>query len=124
MEQLTYRNFVKEIAKDFNLSPDKEYKLKIPADKKVLKNFVRGDAYRMRIFDGMNEHPYMINNTVRNDEAFSKAIELRYLGEKGLATILEETGLKLKSEKCKICEGGGWYSEGTKYFYKDYYAEV
>lgn len=123
MEELSYRNFVKKIAEDFNLSPDKEYKLSLPADKKAFKNFVRGDAYRMRIFDGTNEHPYMLENK-RNDEALAKGVELRYLGEKGLNTILEETGLKLKSENCRICEGGGWYSNGTKYFYKDYCVEV
>lgn len=124
IQELTYRAFVKEIAKDYQLSPDKEYRLALPTDKKSIKRFVQGDAYRMRIFDGVKEYPYMLDHFRRNDEAFSRAVELRYLGEKSLQDILREAGITLKSAACRICESAGWSSEGTRYFYKNYYTDV
>ena len=66
----------------------------------------------------------MLNPTIRNEE---KLIDFDYIyvtRPKRLKQILKETGINLKSEKCNIYEGGGWYSQGTRYFYKDIYCEV
>ena len=73
-----------------------------------------------------NEYPYMISQApaIRNEERLIDFDYLYTIRSKGLEKIIQETGIKLKSEKCRICEGGGWYSNGTKYFYKDIYCEV
>jgi hypothetical protein len=123
MKELSYIDFVTEIAKDFSLETSKEYKLKLPADNKRIKSFIRGVAHMSKIFDGQIEHPYMLDNK-RNEQALSRGMEIRYIGCKSLNDILNESGIKLRSENCKISEGGGWYSDGTRYFYKDFYLEI
>jgi len=51
-------------------------------------------------------------------------VELRYSDTKTLTEIIKETGINLKSEGCNISEGGGWYSKGTRYYYKEFYIEI
>lgn len=123
MKQLTCLKFVEMIAKDFELNPKKETVLQMPSDKLARKRFVRGVAHEVRIFDGKQEHPYMIGCEKRNEEAFSKAVELRYLAWKNIEEILGESGAQVKITKCKICEGGGWFTEGKRYIYKNFYME-
>ena len=123
MEQITILSLIEEIANDFCLNPKKESKLRLPASKIALRRFTRGVAHEVRIFDGISEHPYMIDINTRNNTLFERAVELRYLGWKSLEEILKEAGIELKTQKCKICEGGGWYFHGTRYFYKSFYSE-
>lgn len=123
--QVTYYQFCKIIADDFKIELNQKHKTKLsefPVKNGKRKINSSCDAIIVDV-DG-NEHPYMINQTIRNEE---KLIDFDYIyvtRTKSLGQILYETGVKLKSEKCKICEGGGWYSEGTRYFYKDIYCEV
>ena len=66
----------------------------------------------------------MINSNSRNEEKLTDFDYIYIIRAKQLEQILEETGLKLESKPCKICEGGGWYSKGRKYFYKDITCEL
>jgi len=126
MEQVRYYDFIKRICEDFNLEIDMEYVLPLPADKKFIKGFTTSRAGDIRIFDGELEHPYMMDkhSCQRNDKAFAIGKELRYKGTKSMADIINESGVKLETKKCRICEGGGWSSEGTRYIYKDIYCEL
>jgi hypothetical protein len=120
---VSYTEFIDRIATDFNLSLEKEFRLKLPTDKKTMRRFITSVAYKTRIFDGTNEHPYMLP-TRRNDEALATGIELRYTGRKSFGEVLDESGAEVKSCSVKMCEGGGWYSAGTKYTYKEIYIEL
>jgi len=124
MEHVKYSDFKLKIADDFNVPFKREFKLKLPKDKKSMKLFTNGVAREVRIFDGIREYPYMLDLTKRNDEMLIKGVELRHLGEKSLNEILKETGAIIKSKKCKVDEGQGCYSNGTKYSYKNIYCEV
>lgn len=126
MKHVRYTEFTEEIAKDFGISIQKEYVLQLPADKKTIKSFTISRANDVRIFDGVQEHPYIFNKpgTQRNEEALANGKELRYLGYKGLVEILEVAGNSVTTKSCRICEGGGWSSEGTRYMYKEIYCEI
>ncbi len=116
-------DFLKRIAEDFNVSTFMEYTLKLPADKREIKNFTRGVAHQVRIFDGKTENDYMISQSVRDDFSLAKGTELRWTGLKPLGKLIHETGAEVIGEKCRICEGGGWTSEGMRYTYGDIYCE-
>ena len=61
--------------------------------------------------------------SIRSEE---KLIEFDYIytiTTKSLQQIQDEIGIKLESEPCRICEGGGWYSKGFRFNYKDIYIE-
>jgi hypothetical protein len=122
---VTYYQFCKTIADDFGIELNQKHKTKfnqfpIKNGKRKINSF--HDAI---IVDKQgNEYPYMISQTIRNEE---KLIDFDYLyvtRPKNLNQIIKETGVVLKSQYCKIYEGGGWYSYGTKYFYKDISCEV
>lgn len=123
MSEVTYYEFIDLLSKEFNLKTHKEYTLKLPAARKVVKYFTTSVANEVRIFDGEKEHPYMIEKG-RNEDVFKKGVELRRFGRKSICEILAEIPVKLRTESCKICEGGGWYSKGTRYYYKENYIEV
>lgn len=123
MESVSYSKFISQIAEDFNTSLEKEYTLNLPNIKGKIKGFTASVASRVRIFDGIEEHPYMLSKHLRNEDKFKQGVELRYLGEKGFDEIIKESGIQLKSSPCKICEGGGWSSQGTRYYYKETYCE-
>ena len=122
LENVSYSTFIREIAKDFKLTVEQEYILKLPSDN--IKSFTQSVAKDVRIFDGENEYPYMLSNNIRNNEQMKNAIELRRLGTKSLEQIIKEANISLITEKCKICEGGGWYSSGIKYIYKNIYCKL
>jgi hypothetical protein len=123
MKQLNYYDFIKRIADDFNVPLTREYTLKMPAPIPAIKSFVRGRAANVRCFDGTNEQPFMATNQQRNNCAIVKSKELRVNAFKTLDFLIQETGLKLQTKSVRICEGGGWHSEGTRYIYKDVYYE-
>lgn len=84
-----------------------------------------GIAHSVTIVDEEgNNHPYMLSQSVRNDSKLVKFDYLFFDTNKALNEILIEAKIALKTEKCNISEGNGWYSQGTRYFYKDYYTEV
>ncbi len=123
--EVTYYQFCKTIAEDFGIKLNQKHKTNF--NQFPIKNGKRkiNSFHDATIVDSQGkEYPYMINQTVRNEE---KLIEFDYIyitRPKNLNQIIEETGVVLKSKSCKICEGGGWYSQGTKYFYKEISCEV
>ena len=124
MEQVTYIQFLKRICKDFNLELETEYVLPLPATKKQIKQFTTSRAKDVRIFDGKCEHPYMISENQRNSKTLTNGVQLRYKGYKPLGLLTTEANIQLNTKSCKICEGGGWYSNGTQYSYEDIYIEL
>jgi len=119
MTELIHEEFISEIARRHNVSNKMEYSIKIPCDKKRMKQFTSGRAHKVRIFNGVKEFPYMLSDTQRNDEALVSAIELRVKDYKTLAYIKKETGVVFELSPCEICEGGGWYRNGTKITYQN-----
>lgn len=120
-----YYQFCKTIVEDFGIELNQKHKTKF--NQFPVKNGKRkiNSFHDATIVDNQeNEYPYMLSQTIRNEE---KLIDFDYIyvtRPKDLKQIIEETGIVLKSQSCKICEGGGWYSQGTKYFYKDISCEV
>ena len=123
MKQVRYLDFVSEIAKDNAVKLEKEVTLSLPADRFTIRSFVARRAHAVRVFDGEIEHSYMQTQNQRNEEALKKGVELRVLATKNLNEVLKEAKITLQSERCEVCEGGGWYSEGSRYFYKNIYTE-
>lgn len=122
-QEVSEDKFVEILATDLGISPKKERKLKLPIGKSAVRNFTSSVAKEVRIFDGKIEHPYMLGEQ-RNEKAFANGVELRVFTNKNLMEIIEEGGVILRKIKCKICDGGGWYHEGLRYFYKNYYVEI
>ena len=123
--EVTYYQFCKTIADDFKIELNQKHKTKF--SEFPVKNGRRkiSSFYDSTIVDASgNEYPYMLNQSMRNEEKLVDFDYIYFIRPKGLKQILEETGLNLKSEKCKISEGDGWYSQGTRYFYKDISCEV
>jgi len=123
--EVTYYQFCKIIANDFNIELNQKYITKL--NQFPIKNGKRkiNSTNNSIIVDvNGNEHPYMLSQTIRNEEKLIHFDYIYVIHQKGLEQILKEIGIKLKWEKCKICEGGGWHSQGIRYFYKDVYCEV
>lgn len=122
---VTYYQFCKTIAEDFNIELNQKHKTKlsqfpIKNEKRKINSF-----HDATIVDNQgNEYPYMLSKCIRNEEKLIDFDYIYVIRPKDLTQIIKETGIVLKSESCRICEGGGWYSQGTKYFYKDISCEV
>lgn len=116
--EVTIATFTERIVKDFGL--DDKTKI-IQRNFPTVKGRRKINASQGSIIvdkEG-NEHPYMLTVNKRND---GKLVDFDYIYTvvyKGLLDVIKESGLKLKTEPCRICEGGGWYRNGTKIFYKD-----
>lgn len=125
MKQITKDQMIRSIATDYNLDPYTKIV-------QTFKSFpiVNGKKRISASFDSIImgkddiEHPYMLDQHKRNEE---KLIDFKYIYrivlKSSLKSIADEAGIQLKSSKCKVCEGGGWYSHGTRYEYKDTYCE-
>lgn len=122
--EVSYYQFCKIIAEDLGIELNVKHKMfmsqfPIKNGKRKITSF-----FDAKIVDrNGDEHPYMINQTVRNEEKLLEFDYIYVIRPKGLEEIIKETGLQLKSKKCRICEGGGWHSQGTRVFYKDIYCE-
>ena len=123
--EVTYHEFCKTIADDFKIEFKQKHKTKasefpVINGRRKIRSF-----YDSIIVDNNgNEYPYMLNQSMRNEEELVDFDHIYFIKPKGLNQILDETGVKLRSEQCKISEGGGWYSYGTKYYYKDIYCKI
>ena len=125
--EVTYYQFCKTIDDDFKIELNQKHRTKL-SQFPIINGKRRISSFHDAIIvdaDG-NEYPYMLSQMppIRNEE---KLIDFDYIyitRAKGLEQILKETGVNLQSGKCRICEGGVWYSQGTKYFYKDISCEV
>ena len=122
-------NLVKLIANDYNLEINKEIKFNYKSfktnpntgNKKIN---VSSDAI---IVDHQGkEYPYMldISKPQRNDEKLKQFDYIKIIRYKSLEEICNEAKIKLKTSNVKICEGNGWYSNGTRYYYKDFYCDI
>lgn len=122
---VTYYTFCKTIADDFSIELNQKCKTKlnqfpIKNGKRRIKSF-----YDAIIVDtNGNEYPYMLNQNIRNEEKLIDFDYLYVIRPKNLEQIIKEANITLNSEKCRICEGNGWYSNGTRYLYKDIYCEI
>ena len=123
--EVTYFEFCKSIAEDFGIelmNKQKKYINQFP-----IKNGRRKiNSFRDAVIvskDG-NEHPYMLSTSgVRNEKQLIDFDYIYIKRAKSLNQIVEEAGIALKSKPCKICEGSGFHSKGTRYFYKNIYCE-
>lgn len=122
--ELSIYDFTQEITKDYNIEltqivktmfnqyPIKNGKRKIKAN------------YNAIIVDKKgNEYPYMLTPSIRNED---KLVEFDYIyitQTKSLKQVIQEANIELQSSSCKISEGNGWYSNGTKYIYKNFYCK-
>ena len=125
MNHIKYNHFCDMIAKDYNIDP--QYKSIYPFNSFPIINGKRKINARFEsiiVDNNGNEFPYMLEKTIRNEEKLITFDHIYTIRSKPLETIIKEIGLNLKNESCKICEGGGWYSKGTRYFYKDVYCEI
>lgn len=123
MKEVYYHVFIAKLCQDFDIITTKELILKLPADNKKIKSFTTSRAKDVRIFDGQVEYPYMLGDK-RNDEILSKGKELRYKASKSLRELMSEYKLPIQTKSCRICEGNGWTSSGTRYSYKNMFIEI
>ena len=123
--EISYADFCKIIAQDYNIEIKekcKKYFNEFPV--KNNKRKIKATHNAIIVDKNGKEHPYMLRGQIRNDE---KLIEFDYIYtivQKSLDKILSEANITLESENCKISEGGGWYSNGKKYFYKEFTCEI
>lgn len=123
--EVTSHEFIKKICSDFSIDfyqKIKKYYNEFPLINGVKKINLFNDS--IIVDKNGNEHPYMLGKYLRNEEKLKDFDYIYIIRPKAFNQIIEETGLFLKSEKCKISEGGGWYSQGTRFFYKDIYCEL
>ena len=122
---VTYYQFCKTIADDFKIELNQKNKTKlsqfpIKNNKRKIKS-----SYDAIIVDNKgNEYPYMLSQTIRNEQKLADFDYIYVIRPKSLEQIVKETGINLRSEECKICEGGGWYSKGVRYFYKGIFCQI
>jgi len=125
MKDVPFYQFRKTIAEDLNIDVNQKYKtyfIQFP-----IKNGKRKiNSFRDAIIVDRNgnEYPYMLDKTIRNEEKLIDFDYIYVIRPKNLDQLLKETGIKLRSKKCRIDEGGGWYSNGVRYYYKDFCCEV
>lgn len=120
MKRVTTWEFVSAICLQYDISRDMEQRI-YPVKGKFKAN---GVGYKAKIVDkDGNISPYMLGN-LRNEEKLKDAIYLKYNRGKTIEEVTKEANITLKTEKCKICEGNGWYSEGIKYYFNNLTCEI
>jgi hypothetical protein len=72
------------------------------------------------------EYPYMLldNKNQRNDLKLKDFDYIYFWRNIEIEEIEKKAEIKIRREPCKVCEGGGWYSNGTRYIFEDYYCEI
>lgn len=129
MNNISTLNLTKLIANDYNLEINKEIRFnyksfKINPNTGNKKINVSSDA--IIVDHEGKEYPYMldVSKPQRNDEKLKEFNYIKIIRNKSLQEICEEANITLKSHNVKICEGNGWYSNGTRYYYKDFYCDI
>lgn len=123
-KEIRYIDLIETIAKDYNIElmqKEKTFYKDFPI--KNGKRRIKSSCDAIIVDNDGNEHPYMITEQQRNNEKLERFNHIYVMRTKPLNQILQEAGITLKSEPCKICEGGGWYSKGKRVFYKEFYCE-
>lgn len=125
MKEVSLYALKKAICDDYNLELNRKYKIyKNEFPIKNGKRKIKASNTHIIVDREGNEYPYMLNEYQRNDE---KLVDFHYLyinAPKQLDEILKEANITLDVKPCRIDEGGGWYSKGKRYTYKDIYCEV
>lgn len=124
MTEVLLNEFCKELCKEYNIEPTKKVKYKLTDFK--FKNGKRKISCRydsIIVDNDGNEYPYMLDQQTRNNDKLVNFNHIYTIFNKSLVEILEEGKIYIKSKKTNICEGGGWYSKGRIYYYKDIYCE-
>ena len=124
MKQISYESFCKMITDYYNIEVNKKYishfnQFLIKNGKKEVyapNNSVIVDINKL-------EYPYMLNEYIRNEERLINFDYIYYFSPKSLLQILREANLTLEYEDCKIDEVGDEYTQGIRYFYKEYFCE-
>jgi hypothetical protein len=123
-KRITYNALFNEIVKDYNIEPlhkIKTFKKEFPV--KNGKRKIKSSHDAVIVDNEGIEYPYMLTQHQRNYEKLKDFDYIYVLRRKPLHQILQEANITLKSEPCKICEGGGWYSKGKRVFYKEFFCE-
>lgn len=124
MKEITSYEFITTICNNYNIESTKKiktYKNQFPIKNGKIRISARYDS--IIVDNDGNEYPYMINNS-RNNDKLVNFDHIYTIVSKSINDIIEETGVVIKTSKAKICESGGWYSNGTRYTYKDIYCEI
>jgi len=106
-------SYYKEIRTYFNDFPIKNGKRKINSSHDAIIVDKQG-----------NRFPYMKSRHQRNNEKLNNFDYITVTRGKSINEILKETNVEVTIENVNISEGGGWYSKGKKYIYKDIYCEL
>ena len=123
--QITQTKMVEIIAADYNISAIKINK-KYFHEYKIINGVRKINATIDSVIVSKygTEHPYMIKNGNRNELALIDFDYIYVKTHKNLFEILKEADITLKRSKCRIDEGGGWYSNGYRYYYDEFYCEL
>ena len=124
MKKIDSFRFVQLIAADFKIDIRKKcitFKHQFPIRNGVRKIKSSNDA--IVVNHKGEEFPYMIGQK-RNEEQLVDFDYIYVNRFKSLEEVLKEAKITLKSESVRISEGGGWYSTGRRYYYKDYMCEI
>jgi hypothetical protein len=122
MKEVPKHQFVGTIASDYGLDVNKKiikyfHEFPIVNGKRKISSF-----YDAIIVDSIGkESPYMLNKTTRNEKQLTSFDHIYFIRAKSIMEIIKEANVQLETESYKLCEGGGWYSIATRYFYKNIY---
>lgn len=128
MKSTTTYEMKLEIARDFNITDLQTQEELIISPKTTtldIKHFVEGRANQITFLclDGSVNNYLTTDMMNRRKFVLDNAKKLVCTRNKTFHEIVKESGVVLKTTSCKICEGGGWHSQGVRYEYKDTYVE-
>ena len=125
MKEVSQSQFINILCKNYNIEQQNKSITKFESFPVINGKRKINARYDSIIVDNDgNEFPYMLSKYVRNEEKLLNFDYIYTIYYKTLDQILKEIPITLKTESCKICEGGGWYTNGIKYYYKDIYCEI
>lgn len=118
------KKIIGAICRDYNISAKKKVILK-PYHFRVIngKRKIKAPGHSVIVDKQGNEYSYMLGKHNRNEEKLVYFDHIYYLTDKTINEVAEEVGIKLQKENARISEGNGWFSNGTRYYYKGMYAE-
>ena len=125
MVEITEFEMIKQVANDYSICISKRVEKKFedyPTYGGIRKIHSHRDAVIVKR-DG-TEVPYMIDYNNRNNAELRDFDHIYVIRPKSLIEILDEAEIELKAEPCRICEGGGWSSQGVRLYYHKFYCEV
>ena len=126
MTELKSYDFCKQICEENNIEFNTKVIIGYEKDFPLRENGTRkiSASYHSFIVDKEgNTHKYMLNHYQRNEEVL-KSFDYIYINSfVSISELINDYGIEITSEKCKISEGNGWFSDGVRYIYKNIYCE-